>query len=60
MAVSFFMYLVFWVPHSGRPVPIFKDIASTFSSGTILQQGMILAAVIGIGLFVFLNTRSRV
>lgn len=60
IVVTFFMYLLFWVPHTGRPVPVFEDITAAFSSGTILQQGMILAAVIGIALFTFLNVSSLV
>lgn len=26
LSVTFFMYLMFWVPHPGRPVPVFEDI----------------------------------
>ena len=26
LAVTFFMYLMFWVPHNGRPVATFDDI----------------------------------
>ena len=25
LTVTFFMWLMFWVPHTGRPVPIFED-----------------------------------
>ncbi len=42
------MFLMFWVPHKGRPVVIFEDIAAAFSSGSPLLQGAIVVAVLGI------------
>jgi hypothetical protein len=60
LAVTFFMWLMFWVPHPGRPVPIFEDIAAAFGSGTPLMQGMIVAAMAGIAIFAALNLRYLV
>lgn len=57
LAVTFFMYLMFWVPHPGQPVPVFEDIARAFSAGTLPLKGAIIVAVIGIALFVFLNVK---
>ena len=34
LTVTFFMYLMFWVPHPGRPVPIFDDIAAAWAAKT--------------------------
>ncbi|MCK4713272.1 MAG: hypothetical protein KAT26_10370 [Marinosulfonomonas sp.] len=58
LTVTFFMYLMFWVPHPGRPVPIFEDIMAAFVSGTIMMQVMIVAAMVGIAVMSFLNIRS--
>ncbi len=60
LSVSFFMWLMFWVPHPGRTVPIFEDIAASFSAGSTLQQAMILGAMAAIAVFVILNLKSLV
>ena len=31
LTVTFFMYLMFWVPHPGRPVPVFEDLMTVFA-----------------------------
>ena len=33
LSVTFFMFLFFWVPHKGRPVPIFEDVVAAFNAG---------------------------
>lgn len=55
LAVSFFMYLLFWVPHPGRAVPIFEDIAAAFGKASPLLATAILAAVAGIAVFGAMN-----
>lgn len=55
MAVTFFMYLMFWVPHKGRPVPVFEDIASFWTSSSVASQVMIALAVTGIAVFAVLH-----
>ncbi len=60
LAVSFFMYLMFWVPHPGRPVPIFEDIWSAFSTGGMPLQAAIVIAWISIAVLVFLNLKYLV
>ncbi|MCB1389547.1 MAG: hypothetical protein KDK12_10485 [Rhodobacteraceae bacterium] len=60
LSVTFFMWLMFWVPHPGRTVPVFEDIATAFQNGTPLKQAMIVGAMAGIALFVFLNLKSLI
>ncbi|MBC56793.1 MAG: hypothetical protein CL814_07645 [Confluentimicrobium sp.] len=60
LAVTFFMYLMFWVPHPTRPVPVFEDVAAAFAAGGLPMQLGIVAAYIGITVFVVLNLRSLV
>lgn len=60
LVVTFFMYLMFWVPHKGRPVPVFEDIASAFSSGSAAMQVAIVVAMVGIAAMAFLNIKSLV
>ncbi|MDU8927556.1 hypothetical protein RXV86_09185 [Alisedimentitalea sp. MJ-SS2] len=57
LSVTFFMFLFFWVPHNGRPVPIFEDIMAAFSQGDLPQQVAIVIAWIGIATFAFLNIK---
>ncbi len=58
LTVTFFMYLMFWVPHPGRTVPVFEDIAAAFASGNPLTQGMIAVAMAGIAFFAVLNLKA--
>lgn len=57
IAVSFFVWLLFWVPHPGRSVPHFGDIQTAFMTGGPLQQAMIAVAALGIAVFAVLNFR---
>ncbi|MYM56793.1 TsoY family (seleno)protein [Thalassovita mangrovi] len=60
LAVTFFMYLMFWVPHKGRPVPIFEDISAAFTSGSTPLKASIVIAVLGIAVFAFMNVKSLI
>lgn len=60
LSVTFFMYLMFWVPHSGRPVPVFEDILSTFQTGSTALQATIIIAAVGITGFTILNLKSLI
>ncbi|MGP6087747.1 TsoY family (seleno)protein [Antarctobacter jejuensis] len=60
IAVTFFMFLMFWVPHKGQPVPIFEDIMAAWSTGTPALQAAITIAVAGIAFFSFLNIKSLI
>ena len=57
LAVTFFMYLMFWVPHSGKPVPTFEDILAAFQTGSAPMQTAIVIAVVGIAAMVVLNVK---
>ena len=60
LAVTFFMWLMFWVPHPGQPVPVFEDIAATFATGGPAMQAMIVVALAGIAGFAAMNLRLLV
>ena len=60
LAVTFFMYLFFWVPHPNQPVPIFEDSARAFASGPLGTQIAIVLAFLGIAIFGFLNVKSLI
>ncbi|MFW5655234.1 MAG: TsoY family (seleno)protein [Roseicyclus sp.] len=57
LAVTFFMYLMFWVPHPGQPVPVFEDILAAFTAGGFAMRLAIVVAVTGIAGFAFLNIK---
>lgn len=60
LAVTFFMYLMFWVPHPGQPVPVFEDIMAAFIGGGLPMKAAIVVAVTGIAGFAFLNIKMLV
>lgn len=57
LAVTFFMYLLFWVPHPNATVPVFEDIVAAWGKGNPWQQFGIVAAMLGIAFFAFQNVR---
>lgn len=57
LAVTFFMYLMFWVPHPDRPVPVFEDISQAFGAGSVAMQTAIVIAILGIAVMAFTNLR---
>lgn len=57
LSVTFFMFLMFWVPHPGRPVPIFEDVTAAFTQGSLPLQIAIALAWAGIAVFSFLNVK---
>lgn len=57
LAVTFFMYLFFWVKHPNQPVPVFEDIAAGFTTGSLALQIGIVIAYAGIAFFAFHNIR---
>jgi hypothetical protein len=58
--VTFFMYLMFWVNHPGKPVPTFEDLAAAWSTGSTALQAGIAVAMIGIAAMAFLNLKYLV
>jgi hypothetical protein len=55
LAVTFFMYLMFWVPHPDRPVPVFEDLAQVIAGGSLPLQIAVIVAMVGIAIFASLN-----
>ncbi len=57
LTVTFFMWLMHWTEHPARSVPVFSDITAAFAAGGILIRIMIIAAVLGIAFYAFLNIK---
>lgn len=55
LSVTFFMYLMHWVPHPGRTVPIFEDIAAALARGDTALRVAIPVALLGVAIFGALN-----
>lgn len=60
LMVTFFMFLMFWVPHPGRPVPIFEDITAAFATGAVPLQAAIVVAMAGIAGLSLLLVKSLI
>lgn len=60
LVVTFFMYLMFWVPHAGQPVPVFSDLMTVFALGTMPLKAAVMVAMAGIAIFAFLNVKSLI
>ncbi|WP_323767211.1 TsoY family (seleno)protein [Antarctobacter sp.] len=60
IVVTFFMFLLFWVPHPTQPVPVFEDIMAAWAKGGLPKQVAIAVAMSGIAFFAFLNIKSLV
>mgnify|MGYP006285870999 FL=1 len=56
LAVTFFMWLMFWIPHQGQ-APVFEDLRAAMASGDALLQGVVVAAALGIALFALMHLR---
>ena len=55
LAVTFFMYLMFWVPHPGQPVPVVEDIGAALATASPLFAATIYLALAGIAVFAAMN-----
>lgn len=60
LMVTFFMYLMFWVPHPTQPVPVFEDIMAAFATGGIAMKAAIIVAYAGIAVFAYFMFRTLV
>ncbi|GGB52099.1 hypothetical protein GCM10011316_25130 [Roseibium aquae] len=60
LMVTFFMYLMFWVPHPGQPVPVFEDIAAALAAGPMPLKAAVAIAWAGILFFAYLHVRLLV
>ena len=57
MVVTFFMWLMFWVPHPDQPVPVFEDLVTAYGAGGWPVKAMLIGAWLGIGGFAVLHLR---
>jgi hypothetical protein len=57
LAITFFMYLMFMVPHEKTPIPVFEDLISSFSADSPLIAGVIAVGVPGVLYFAFQHFR---
>ncbi|KPQ01579.1 hypothetical protein [Marinobacter sp. HL-58] len=55
LAVTFFMWLMFWLPHPDAPVPLFEDAIDALKSGGLISKIAIVGAWAGIGFFSLLH-----
>jgi hypothetical protein len=60
LTVTFFMYLMFWVPHPGRPVPIFEDVMAAWATGGLGLKAAIAVAMTGIAVMVVMNIQKLI
>ncbi len=60
LTANFFVWLMFWVPHPGRPVPVFEDVAAALSGGAPALQAAAGLAVLGVAVFALLHIRLLV
>lgn len=51
LSISFFMYLMFWAPHKGSPIPTFSHLAELFNSEFSWIMVSSIFALIGIIIF---------
>ena len=57
LTITFFMWLMHWIRHPGRTVPVFEDIVAAFTAGGVATKAMIILAVAGIAIYAFLNIK---
>lgn len=55
MIVTFFMYLLFWIPHPDQPIPVFSDWVQHLQTSSFVSQVIIIVALTGILLFSVLH-----
>ncbi|MBO9476413.1 hypothetical protein J7382_02595 [Shimia sp. R11_0] len=60
LMVTFFMFMMFWVPHPNQPVPIFEDIMAAFGDGPLALKVAIVVAMLGIAGFALLLIKSLI
>lgn len=57
LSVSFFMWLMHWMPYSQAPMPTFDELVGILGSGPFYQQAALIAAWLGIACFAVLHFR---
>jgi len=53
LTVSFYVYLLFLIPHKGTPLATFEHIYKAFLNGSIINKVGIIAAILGIIYFAY-------
>lgn len=57
LTANFFIWLLFWVPHPGQPVPVFEDLSAAWGTGALPLRIAIGIALAGITVFALLHLR---
>lgn len=60
LSVSFFMYLMFMIPHKATPIPTWESLIAVFQSDEIMRQVMTGIALVGVVFFALLHIRLLV
>lgn len=60
LSVTFFLMLMFWIPHPGQPIPVFEDWVLAFQTGDLATQALIIVALSGVAFFVVQHVRLLV
>ncbi|WP_316858142.1 TsoY family (seleno)protein [uncultured Cohaesibacter sp.] len=58
--VSMYMFLMFMVPHKGRPLAIFDDVVAAFNGDQLAYKIMIPIVLAGIAVFLYLHIRTLI
>ncbi len=59
LAISFYMYLMWFTPHEGSPIPTFASLAEAMN-GPLSLRAMVAIGLTGIALFSFIHLRLLV
>nr|WP_321463282.1 hypothetical protein [uncultured Cohaesibacter sp.] len=58
--VSMYMFLMFMLPHKGRPLAIYDDWLAAFSTGHVAYRIMIPIVLLGILVFAYIHVRTLI
>jgi len=50
LSVTFFLMLMFWIPHPNQPIPVFEDWMNVMVSGTLFNKAVVSLALMGIAI----------
>lgn len=51
LVVTFFMYIMWFTPHGGQPIPSFTSLTAAFAGGSLGVKALIVASLTGIAVF---------
>ncbi len=60
LAISFFVYLTFMVPHKGTPIVTFEHLLAAFQAGGPIMQALIVFAAMGVAFFAMQHFRTLI